>query len=380
MEKIDEAITKYLNNQSSAEDIEKLSEWLNKANNEKLFNEYVKINYAAEYNMTNFDINKAKTQLLQSIRKDKNIFFQKRFQNILKYAAVILVIISGGYFYHHENYTESNNGVITPHQGSITLELENGMIEVINPKTSKEIRDSQGNIVGDQQNDQISYSGNTASEELVYNKLTVPYGKRFNIQLSDGTQVYLNSGTVLKFPVKFLSGKDRQVYLQGEAYFDVAKDKVHPFKVKADDLNVEVLGTQFNVQAYQEDNTTDVVLVEGSVGLFTGESDSELYKLRPGERGIFQKDKGQILSENVNTTVYTAWRKGELVFRNMNFQNIVLKLERHYNVKIENNNEDLNNEVFNASFNNESIENVLSYFQDISDMSYKVKGDSIYIK
>lgn len=380
MEKIEGAITKYLNNQATAKEIEKLTEWLSQTDNEKIFSEYVKINYAAEYNMTEFDINKAKNQLLQRIRKDKNIFYQRRFQNILKYAAVLLVIISIGYFYQQESFIEKNNDMITPNEGSITLELENGMIEVINPTNSKEIRDSQGNIVGNQRNDQISYSRNTAPQELEYNKLRVPYGKRFNIQLSDGTQVYLNSGTMLRYPVQFLPGKNRQVFLKGEAYFQVTKDAAHPFKVNTSGLNVEVLGTEFNVQAYQEDNTTDVVLVEGSVGLFTEENTSELYKLRPGERGSYQRSKGEIYSQRVNTTVYTAWRRGELVFRNMNFQNIILKLERHYNVKIENSNEALNQEVFNASFNNEPIENVLSYFQDISNMSYKVKGHTIYIK
>lgn len=380
MENINKIIAKYLSNQGTAEEIDRLTELIGESNNERVFEEYVRINYAVEYNMTEFDINKAKKKLLRRIRKDKNIFYLKRFQNTLKYAAVITIILFAGYFYQHDYFISNSNKVITPKDESITLELENGMIEVINPDTSKEIRDSQGNIVGNQQNDQITYSGITASEELIYNKLTVPYGKRFNIQLSDGTQVYLNSGTVLKFPVKFLPGKDRHVYLHGEAYFDVVKDKVHPFRVKADKLNVEVLGTEFNVQAYEEDSTTDVVLVEGSVALFSGESTSELYKLQPGERGVYQRDNGQILSENVNTTVYTAWRRGELVFRNMNFQNIILKLERHYNVKIENKNEALNKEIFNASFNNESLENVLGYFQDITDMTYKVKGHSIYIR
>ena len=115
-------------------------------------------------------------------------------------------------------------------------------------------------MVGNQNGNKIVYDTETTLEKLVYNTIKIPYGKRFELQLSDGTIVHLNSGTTLKYPVKFIASGNRQVFLDGEAFFDVAKDKTHPFVVNADNLNVRVLGTHFNVSNYPEDKLTDIVL------------------------------------------------------------------------------------------------------------------------
>ena len=215
---------------------------------------------------------------------------------------------------------------------------------------------------------------------MVYNTLTVPYGKRFEIKLSDGTNVHLNAGTSLKYPVKFFKGENRQVFLNGEAFFDVTSDKNHPFIVNAESLNVEVFGTEFNVSAYPEDSTTDVVLVEGSVGLYNeNETLKDGVTIVPGTKGSHEKKQNNISTEKVNIEIYTQWMQGGLVFRNSTFENISKKLERHYNVKIINNNEHLNKEVFNASFKQESIDIVLSYFSDSYNIEYTIQENTIYI-
>src|SRR5690606_36367432 len=118
----------------------------------------------------------------------------------------------------------------------------------------------------------------TNSDKLAYNTLKIPFGKKFRLQLSDGTMVHINSGSTLKYPIKFIAGENRQVYLDGEAFFDVAKDKKHPFIVNADNLNVRVLGTHFNVSNYPEDAVTDVVLVEGSVGMYRSNEEFDASK------------------------------------------------------------------------------------------------------
>src|SRR5690606_22630816 len=139
-----------------------------------------------------------------------------------------------------------------------------------------------------------------------------------------------NAGTSLKYPVKFLNGQERLVFLTGEAFFDVAEDADHPFIIKADDLNIRVLGTKFNVSAYPEDATADVVLVEGSVGLYdhTAKFDTDTFLLEPSEKGSFNKKEKKLKSEAVSTSTYTSWIEGELVFRNMSFENILRKMER----------------------------------------------------
>jgi ferric-dicitrate binding protein FerR (iron transport regulator) len=216
----------------------------------------------------------------------------------------------------------------------------------------------------------------------VYNTLKIPNGKRFELELSDGTVVHLNSGTTLKYPVKFIAGENRQVFLDGEAFFDVAKDKKHPFIVNADKLNVRVLGTHFNVSSYPEDDLTDVVLVEGSVGMYNTNEEFNADKntiLKPGYKGSFNKNNNHINTKEVNTDMYTSWISGGLVFRDINFAAICKKLERKYDVNIVVKNQKLANEKFNASFGDKPIEKILSYFDEVYGINYIRKDNVITI-
>ncbi|MEM6541778.1 MAG: FecR family protein [Bacteroidota bacterium] len=189
-------------------------------------------------------------------------------------AAVFIGVLTLGYFYQQGAFDSSENNLLVPTNESITLQLEDGTIEVIDPTATKDLRDKDGNLVANQSQTQLRYDGE-AAKTLVYNTLTVPYGKRFDVVLSDGTIVYMNSGTELKYPVSFLNEGNREIFVQGEAYFDVASDAARPFIVNAEELNVEVLGTEFNVLAYPEDGVTDVVLVEGSVGMYADDTKEE---------------------------------------------------------------------------------------------------------
>jgi transmembrane sensor len=303
---------------------------------------------------------------------------------VLRYisiAASIIVLLSIGWAYQKNIFKTENTSIIDPN--AITLQLANGEIQVISSNKKSQVTDSDGNVVGNQNGNKIVYDTETSVEKLVYNTLKIPYGKRFELQLSDGTVVHLNSGTTLKYPVKFIAGENRQVFLDGEAFFDVTKDKKHPFIVNADNLNVRVLGTHFNVSSYPEDAQTDVVLVEGSVGLYSGNETFDATKntvLKPGFKGSFNKNNRSIATKAVNTSVYTSWMQGRLTFRNMSFRDISKKLERHYNVTIETQNKKLADEKFYASFGDEPIEKVLSYFNDIHGINYVIKNNEIVIK
>jgi hypothetical protein len=303
------------------------------------------------------------------------------FRKYLGIAASILVLLTIGLSYQQGFFNSKEAPVLNGNE--ITLQLENGDIQVISTGKKSQIADAEGNVIGNQNGNKIVYDTETSAEKLVYNTLKIPYGKRFELQLSDGTIVHLNSGTTLKYPVKFIAGENRQVFLDGEAFFDVTKDKTHPFVVNADNLNVRVLGTHFNVSNYPEDNLTDVVLVEGSVGLYTANEKFNAEKntiLKPGFKGSFSKINNQIKTKAVVTDVYTAWIKGGLTFREMTFKDISKKLERHYNVTIVNQNAKLSNEKFNASFGDEPIAKVLSYFNEIHGINYTLKNNEVLIK
>src|SRR5690606_14812611 len=188
-----------------------------------------------------------------------------------------------------------------PKDEIITLQLDNGTIQPIDVNGTKEVKDSKGNVIGTQNQNQISYSKAAEKTALVFNTLKIPKGKKFQIQLSDGTMVHLNAGSSLRYPVDFLSEGPRQVFLSGEAYFDVAKNASNPFIVNVDDLEVRVLGTQFNVSAYIEDEYIDVVLVEGSVNLNKKDRiEGDVVELFPGQKGSYKQNSDSITVNEVN--------------------------------------------------------------------------------
>lgn len=328
---------------------------------------------------------KIRIQLLRKIRdqiqKQEKRQSKKILDRYLKIAAIFVGIIGLGIYF--SSLLDSEASLIP--ENAITLELEDGSIKIIDNEGSTKILDNKGNVVGEQQGKQLVYDdgGSNEPETLVYNTLTVPYGQTFELLLSDKTRVHLNAGSSLRFPVQFVKGKDRQVYVSGEAYFDVEKDLEHPFLVNVDELNVRVLGTEFNVLAYPEDNTSEVVLVEGAVGLhhINDTYDSETSSnLEPGYKATFDRENTKIVTKEVITSLYTSWIKGELVFRNMTFTNILKKLERHYDVTIINKNEELSNKVFNANFGDEPIENVLNDLQENYGISYRIENNQITIQ
>jgi len=333
------------------------------------------IDFAPE--MEVIDANRIHDTIIE-ISRIKELKSRKKY--VLKYAISIaaMFLLSLGYFFNEDLYIfflNENSKELIMDKENITLKLEDGSIKIIKEDGGVEVVDASGNIIGKQEGEQLAYNGDSEADVLVYNELNVPYGKKFNLKLSDGTLVVLNSGTSLKFPVKFIKGKKREVFISGEAFFDVHSDKEHPFIVNAEDLNVEVLGTKFNVSAYPEDNNIDVVLVEGGVSLYDEGIESYRNKITPNTKGTYNKSLKNITTERVNISIYTGWMKGVLVFRNMSFNNILKKLERNYNVQIKNNNKRLSKEVFNASFNNENISKVLSYFVETSGITYKISEE-----
>ncbi|WP_170063242.1 FecR family protein [Polaribacter porphyrae] len=333
--------------------------------------------------MKKFNTDQSKKNLLEMINKEKKVIRMRKFQKFTKYAAALVMLLTTGYFYWFGG-VDKNEDLTIP-QENIVLTLSDGQTKIINPEEEKEVKDSKGKVLGVQKGEKLTYANNTETQEIVYNKLTVPYGKRFKLELSDGSQVALNSGTSIRYPVKFIEGKNRQVYITGEAFFEVAKDKQHPFIVNAQDLNVQVLGTQFNVAAYPEDNSTEVVLVEGSVGMYNKNkkfSKNTTTVLNPGVMGTYKKINKETTTQEVNTSIYTSWVKGNVVFRNATFNNISTKLERLYNVTIINNNKEIAVETFNASINvdKEPIEKVLEYFNKVYEIEYQIVNNKIVIK
>ncbi|RKR09008.1 FecR family protein [Flavobacterium sp. 90] len=380
VKKSERLIVKFITNQASQEEIETLTEWLKEEENQIVFKDFVKTNYAIDSVVNTFDSTEVRKQLSERIQEENNVFQKRRFSSYYKYAAILIVAFGSFYFYKNSNLFHSRANVVVPRQDEIVLQIDNQSSETIDTSETRNLTDKDGKIIGKQEKNRLVYSKSYSDGKLAFNTLKIPYGKKFEVQLSDGTVIHLNAGTSLRYPIQFLKNQSRQVYLTGEAYFEVAKDKAHPFTVNTQEVNVEVLGTKFNVNSYTEDISTDVVLVEGKVSLYKERktADNQVY-LTPGLKGSNIRGQQKIETESVNTDYYTAWVKGSLVFKNASFESIIKKLERHYNVTFINKNKKLAKEIFNARFDNEPIEVVLKYFSDSYAIDYKIDEDKITI-
>lgn len=383
--KIEIIIVKYFSQSANMDDLDILNKWVEDPENQLIFQEYVKTHFAITLAMNDPDIKTVRKVLLKEIRKEKKKTYKYRLTVVMKYAAIAILFIGIGFLLQKNIFNDnSDKRVILSEKDEITLKLGNGNIKIIAVDGTSKIYDANGKVVGQQNGKELVYTANGESGKLVYNTLNIPNGKRFNITLSDGTLVHLNAGSSITFPVQFLKNRIRKVFLSGEAYFEVAHDKKNAFIVNANKLDVQVYGTKFNVTNYPEDKATDVVLVEGSVSLVQSglsvKNNNEVF-LTPGYKGTFNKADKKISNEKVNINLYTSWMSGNLVFRQEPFENIIRKLERHYNVVIINNNEKLAKETFNATIEteHESIDQVFNYFKKVYQIEYSIVENKIII-
>ncbi len=303
---------------------------------------------------------------------------------LLKYAAIFIGIIGCFLFYLYSNEDQINQIQLDPN--AIILELDNGETQILSQEGTSAIVDLDGNLLGRKVDGLMDYSQNEIDanqfEVVRYNTIRVPNGKTFKIVLSDGTAVNLNAGSSLKYPVKFIDGQHRQVTLTGEAFFDVQKNEKSPFIVTTGTMDVRVLGTKFNLTSYPEDLHQSTVLVEGSVRLYeTGskyDNDNSTL-LSPGFKADWDNSDKKMIINKVNTDIYTGWIEGKLVMKKMNFSNIIQRLQRHYDVSITNEYKELNDRIFTATFEKESIEEVLETFKIETPFDYQISGPNIKI-
>lgn len=202
---------------------------------------------------------------------------------------------------------------------------------------SKIVLDSLGNgLVANQNNTTVSKkngalvykSGNNS--ELVYNTMTTPRARQYNLELSDGTKVWLNASSSLTFPTSFASN-ERKVILTGEAYFEVAKDKKRPFRVSVNEMQVNVLGTHFNINAYDDEATINTTLLEGSVLL---SEKSQKVLLKPGQQAQKQKKGTIVVNNKVNIDKVMGWKNGVFYFENADLQTVLREISRWYDVDV----------------------------------------------
>ncbi len=210
--------------------------------------------------------------------------------------------------------------------------------------------------------------------EMVYASnmaVDVPLGQMSNLTLPDGTTVQLNSGSHFAYAGNFKEG-ERVVEMEGEAFFNVAKDPEHPFVVKTKSLDFKVYGTSFNIQAYDGENEVNTTLIEGSLGVLS-KSGKEYTRLVPGENINYNGTSKELTVKNVNTDIYTSWQKGLITFRNEKLSDIAKKMERWYNVEIQIEDPKLADELyFGTIMKNKPIDQILEVFKMTSSLDYRI--------
>ena len=211
-----------------------------------------------------------------------------------------------------------------------------------------------------------------------YNKLTTPIGGEYSLVLSDGTKVFLNADSELKYPVEFSDGK-RIVDLKGEAYFEVHKDSLRPFVVRVNGAEVTVLGTSFNVNTYGDDGQIYTTLVNGSVRV-SSVKNGQAEVLKPGMQSVMDVQSGQLTVREVDVEPYVAWREGRFVFRTMTLDLIMRQLQRWYDFEVFYQNPELKDYEFRGVIKRDmDLDKVLSVIKVTTNVDFEVKGKVITI-
>ena len=367
---IENIILKFFNDDCSSIELEELLDFILIEENYAIFKDYVNINHFATMTLNKFDKSSLINELETRIKKEKHTTKIKSYKQFLLVAAMFICVFGLSYLADFNKINaDSKNIILTTSSGQkVILDAEE-----IQLKKLDGIVETKSNT--------LVYNKDENLETFVKNTIDVPYGKRFKLNLSDGTLVYLNSGSSFTYPVSFIDGIDREVFLSGEAFFDVSSDSLNTFKVVSTGSYVEVYGTKFNFKDYQEDNFSEVILTEGSLGVKNTISNSETIVLRPGDKAKVNYAGDGVEIKEVNTMLYTSWIDGRIIFRDENINNMITKLERIYDVIIINNNDKLNDEYINATIltETESIENVLDYLEEIYNLNYKIINNKIII-
>ena len=222
----------------------------------------------------------------------------------------------------------------------------------------------------------LSYANREPVQELVYNTLTIPRGGEYTLRLSDGTVVYLNSETVLHYPVQFV-GEERRVELSGEAYFEVARDVAHPFIVETPHSRVQVLGTSFNLRSYQDEKKIAATLVEGKVR-FIADAGKQV-NLMPGEQAVLDGE-GRLTKREVDTYLYTAWKDGNFVFYKQPLEEVMRIVARWYDVEVTYRTPEVKELHFTGDLNRyDDFGKILKFLEMTNKVKFVVQGKTVIV-
>jgi ferric-dicitrate binding protein FerR (iron transport regulator) len=350
--------------------------------NRVLFNSYRRLytNGRAIAFVNQLDDEKAWKEISGAIKKPK----VRKLHLWLPYAAAVVIVAFVSTFVLMQeakevDFSKDYNFAELVHQGSkeATLTLADGSKVKLEEDVEQIISEREGLKIEKDAANNIKYQAQSGEKaKLQYNTIEVPRGGEYTLTLSDGTKVWLNADTKLRYPVKFAEGK-RDVYLDGEALFEVAHDKESPFTVQSHDTKVKVLGTKFNVSAYDDQEFIATTLVEGSVEI---NNLGNTALLKPGYQSTIIRGENKITISEVDTYMFTSWIDGIYEFENVELEYIISQLGRAYDVEFFFLEEQYKHVRFTGAFEKEnSFEYALKMIERVADVDFAIKGKHILV-
>jgi len=324
------------------------------------------------------------SELLSSIARQKRR--QIRIRTWYAAAAVMLLILSSGlYFNNLKKKTPVIAKTESPRFKNDVLPGDNRAILILDDGSQINLDDAQNGVLASENNTdirktgsgQLEYStGDKLIETVKYNTLSTPMGGQYQLSLPDGSKVWLNSGSSIRFPTTFI-GKERVVELKGEAYFDITKNKKMPFIVRTNNsMDIKVLGTQFNVMAYDDEKSINTTLVEGSVQIL---KESGTAFLEPGQAAILNKGTGKIKVAEADIDEAVAWKNGYFMFSNENIESIMRKVSRWYNIDVDYQGNLSNKDFVGTISRDKNISELLKMLELTGAIHFKVDGRRVTV-
>lgn len=317
----------------------------------------------------------------EAVKPNKQVKTFKLFLKWVVAASIAIVVMFGSYFYYN-NDKQSTDAVayeqdIAPGKNVATLTLANGQKILVNNALSGNIAMQSGVKISKTPDGQIVYEiMDNGAKNSGYNTLSTSRGEQTQLRLPDGTLVFLNAASSLKYPVSFVEKGKRQVFLTGEGYFEVAKDRLHPFIVKTARQEVRVLGTHFNINAYEDEAATKTTLLEGSV-LISNSNHSQKV-LKPGEQSVLSAGLIQVAPADVEEV--TDWKNGEFIFGGDDFRTVMRKIGRWYNIEvIYEPSAPVNLQLGGFSSRSRNISTVLKMIAKTGEVHFRIEGQKVFV-
>ncbi|WP_337965535.1 DUF4974 domain-containing protein [uncultured Flavobacterium sp.] len=364
-------IIKKINDTLSPKEESIFAAWYNESDSNKEYFERVKNNYESE--IEEIDLDRAWKAI------DKKVSPRKNRKAYYKYAIAASVALLIGVTYFKSSTSTSNKVIPTvvekPVDG-VTLTLSDGTKVVLSDHKNGVIANQENAVITKDEEGQIRYEGNNTEQKgkVAYNTLVTANGKTFQVQLPDGTNVWMNAGSSLKYPTYF-SGSDRAVILTGEAYFEVAHNEKMPFRVFSNGQEVEVLGTHFNIKAYLNEPVMKTTLLEGKIKISEGDNNM---LVKPGQQVIVSLGKHAMNITSVNTESALAWKNRLFYFENAKYDEIMREIERWYDVDVVYKGK-IPDERFEGAIQKDlKLDQVLKMLES-KDVHFKVSGKEVIV-